>query len=333
MHVVRVAIGRPCIGPRAVVDNPTDVAPRALAPRLHRVTHLMKEAIYPNEGGNRSSGTISRASAGSPSSAVISRASAGSPSSTVISNASAAHLQRPIARRVKHLKDLLEALEAAVLQLGTRDAHHAPLWKQLQLAEELRVESCVERLACGEGRRTPWWALACWAGGVFTGAGVAREEHWGGAVVSTCMLGGRYLPVPGLPVRTIERGFCFGSSPRSRSSATASVSSCACLLRSSRPTRRLMATRAGGSPTRISDAPDASAEAATAFMFTTCRCHGTVLVITAAAGAAHAVAAGCADTPTTTPTRPAPPPDQPRTGPMPQPTRSSRVRPNRWTGP
>jgi len=42
-----------------------------------------------------------------------------------------AHLQRPITRRVEHLKELLEALDAAVLQLRTRDAHHAPLWKQL----------------------------------------------------------------------------------------------------------------------------------------------------------------------------------------------------------
>lgn len=162
------------------------------------------------------------------------------------------------------------------------------------------------------------------------GAGVTRQDHRKGAVESTCMQGKRGLPVPGLPVRTIERGFCFGSSPRSRSSATASVSSCACLLSSSSPTRRLMATREGGSPARISQAPDASAEDATAFMCTTRRCHGTVLVVTAAAGAAHAVAVVV---PATMPTRPPPPPDQPRTGPMLQPTRSSRVRPNRWTGP
>jgi hypothetical protein len=104
---------------------------------------LMKEAIQPNKGGHRSSAIISRASLGLPSSAVISRASLGLPSSAVISRhkqssaapeprlGQLAHLQRPITRRVEHLKELLEALDAAVLQLRTRDAHHAPLWKQL----------------------------------------------------------------------------------------------------------------------------------------------------------------------------------------------------------
>jgi hypothetical protein len=53
-----------------VVDDPSDVAPRALAPRLHRVTHLMKEAIHLM----REAIVISRASLGLPSSAVISRA-------------------------------------------------------------------------------------------------------------------------------------------------------------------------------------------------------------------------------------------------------------------
>jgi len=84
---------------------------------------LMKEAIQPNERGHRSSAVISRASLGLPSSAVISRAEP--------RLGQLAHLQRPITRRVEHLKELLEALDAAVLQLRTRDAHHAPLWKQL----------------------------------------------------------------------------------------------------------------------------------------------------------------------------------------------------------
>jgi hypothetical protein len=122
---------------------------------------LMKEAIQPNKGGHRSSAIISRASLGLPSSAVISRhkQSSAAPEPRLgqlahllaismqsacnqhaISMQSAApeprlgqlaHLQRPITRRVEHLKELLEALDAAVLQLRTRDAHHAPLWKQL----------------------------------------------------------------------------------------------------------------------------------------------------------------------------------------------------------